>query len=124
MSESEDELQSKVAKWLNLLGWLWFHCPNGGKRGKVEAARLKGLGVKAGVPDVLINEPWQTESEKGMGVAIELKVKKNKPSDEQLEWLRGLKKRGWLVKVCRDLSEVEVVLSCVRPLNGRATIGG
>ena len=31
-----------------------FHCPNGGKRSKIEASIFKGLGVKAGIPDVLI----------------------------------------------------------------------
>jgi hypothetical protein len=30
-----------------------FHVPNGGARSKIEAAILKGLGVVAGVPDVI-----------------------------------------------------------------------
>lgn len=32
-------------------------CPNGGKRGKLEAIHLKALGVLAGVPDLLIWSP-------------------------------------------------------------------
>jgi hypothetical protein len=34
-------------------GVVAFHVPNGGYRRPVEAARLKGLGVRAGVPDVI-----------------------------------------------------------------------
>jgi hypothetical protein len=30
-----------------------FHCPNGGWRSPIEAAIMKGLGVRAGVPDVV-----------------------------------------------------------------------
>lgn len=58
MTHPEDALQRAVAKLLDHLGWRWCHVPNGGKRGKTEAARLKGLGVKPGVPDVLIFEEW------------------------------------------------------------------
>lgn len=35
-----------------------FAIPNGGKRGKVEAARLKAEGVSAGVPDLYVPE-WK-----------------------------------------------------------------
>jgi len=37
-----------------LAGVVWCHCPNGGARRKSEAKILAGLGVKPGVPDVLV----------------------------------------------------------------------
>jgi hypothetical protein len=32
----------------------WFHVPNGGSRRPIEAAILKTLGVRAGVPDMMV----------------------------------------------------------------------
>lgn len=31
-----------------------FHCPNGGARKRIEAAIFKGIGVRPGIPDVII----------------------------------------------------------------------
>lgn len=33
---------------------VWFHVPNGGSRHPIEARKLKGQGVMAGVPDLVI----------------------------------------------------------------------
>lgn len=33
---------------------LMYHVPNGGKRGKAEAARFRAMGVKSGVPDIFL----------------------------------------------------------------------
>ena len=35
-------------------GVVAFHPANGGKRGKAEAGRLKGMGVVAGIPDLIV----------------------------------------------------------------------
>lgn len=32
---------------------LLHHCPNGGSRNKAEAVKLKQMGVKAGIPDLV-----------------------------------------------------------------------
>jgi hypothetical protein len=37
-----------------------FHVPNGGWRSRIEAAILKGLGVRAGVPDVFLVKDGRT----------------------------------------------------------------
>jgi hypothetical protein len=53
----EDDLQAKVCV---MLKWGLPHdatswaCPNGGKRHKLEAARMTRLGVRSGVPDLHI----------------------------------------------------------------------
>lgn len=56
-SMSEDTIHRAVVGHLKVRarkGVYFFHCPNGGQRNKTEAARFVGLGVKAGVPDLII----------------------------------------------------------------------
>jgi hypothetical protein len=99
---SEDNFQKAVARYLDIKGVFWFHCPNGGSRNKAEAAKLKSMGVKAGVPDVLIFEP-----RKGYyGFAIELKVAKNKRSDHQMEMQEIFMSHNWKVITSYSLDEV------------------
>ena len=76
------------------LAWL-FHVPNGGGRNPVEAAKLKGMGVKAGVPDL-----WLPVARHGVhGLCIELKKAFHhgggKPSGEQIKWRDGLLDNGY-----------------------------
>jgi hypothetical protein len=118
----EDELQLAVAQLLDSLGWFWWHTPNGGKRGKIEAARFKALGVKAGVADVTIAEPWHHGDNGGPMVAIELKGPGGRLQPTQREWLHRANRRGWLVAVCRTIDEVLDVLQFVEPTNGRKPI--
>lgn len=76
---------------LNML----YAVPNGGKRDKATAAKLKAEGVKAGVPDVVL-----PVARGGFhGCYIELKVGKNKTSAEQNAWLNALKAEGYFVDV-------------------------
>lgn len=51
----EDALQRAVVQWLTLAKprCLWFHVPNGGARDAITGAKLKAMGVKAGVPDLV-----------------------------------------------------------------------
>ena len=103
---TEGNMQKTVAILLNLSGLLWFHCPNGGTRNKREAVTLKRQGVKAGVPDCLILTP----KGKYRGMAIELKVGKNKPTDYQKTWLKDLQKAGFLCVVSYSVEEVEYII--------------
>jgi hypothetical protein len=99
---SEDHFQKSVARYLDLVGSFWFHCPNGGSRHGLEAAKLKQMGVKSGIPDCLI-----LDSRHGYaGLAIELKVGYNKPSEHQLAVLDKLVERNWMVVVSWSLEEV------------------
>ena len=122
MRHPEDDLQAAVAELLDMLGWLYCHVPNGGKRNLREAARLKRMGVKAGIPDVLIFEPvvhTVSGSVTGFGLALELKIKPNRPTPEQIATLAALHERGWGMRVCYSMDDVMEALHCVRPLNGR-----
>lgn len=99
---SEDNFQKAVARYLDTLGAFWFHCPNGGSRNAIEASKLKGMGVKAGIPDCLILDQRKGYS----GMAIELKVGYNKPSEQQLSIFDKLVAANWLVVVSWSLDEV------------------
>ncbi len=80
---------------------LMFHIPNGGSRNRLEAANLKRQGVKAGVPDILLPSPRG----KYHGLFIELKVAKNKPTVNQINWLQQLSKQGYAVCICYSWTE-------------------
>lgn len=97
----EDDLQKAVAYYLDIRGFIWFHPPNGGLRNKREAAKLKAMGVKPGVPDIVILDPQ---------IVIELKIGNNKPTPSQESWLKTFKALGWQAHVCRSLDEVVEIL--------------
>lgn len=97
----EESEQLALAGWLDAIGVLWCHVPNGGHRHVLTAIRLKRQGVKPGVPDILIfDRPYPVENGKVFsGVAIELKRRDKKVSNispDQAKWLSALTERGWL----------------------------
>jgi len=61
------------------------------------AKKMKQAGYSKGIPDLLIFEP------KGMyvGLAIEVKTLKGRPSPEQRAWIRDLNSRGWRAEICK-----------------------
>jgi len=97
----EDNFQKALARYLDSIGVLWCAIPNGGSRNVIEATKLKAMGTKKGVPDILIFEPNGIYN----GMAIELKVGKNKISEYQKYWLEELMSRGWRCIVTYDLDE-------------------
>jgi len=87
----EDQEMAVLADYLNACGFLWCHVPNEGKRSPRLGARMRRLGLKAGVPDVLVF------GHRYSGVAIELKrVGGRQPTSEQQWWLAELEKCGWV----------------------------
>lgn len=69
---------------------------NGGKRDAREAGRLKREGVRSGVPDIQLAVPVEPYH----GLYIELKIGKNKTSNNQDDWIQRLRKQGYKVEVC------------------------
>lgn len=103
----EDSLQITVAEHLDRIGLDWFHVPNGGSRNVIEARKLKRMGIKAGVPDVLIFRPcWTPAGRYIHGLAIELKAGKNKLEPSQKDWRGKLVAKGWVWQECRSLDDV------------------
>lgn len=92
--QTEQQAQQIVCQWLELKGLLYCHVPNGGKRSRVEASIFRGLGVKPGVPDILIFDSPREFN----GVALELKrASGGRVSPAQAAWHRELALRGWIV---------------------------
>ena len=85
---------------------LMYHVPNEGKRSAVTGARLKQAGLRAGVPDVCL----PTAHGGYIGLYIEMKVKPNKPTDNQKQWLRALRSAGHLTAVCYNWEEAKKLI--------------
>jgi hypothetical protein len=83
-----------------------FAIPNGGRRGKVEAAIMKGEGVVAGVADLFLMLPNAAHS----GLFVEVKTPKGRQSDSQKEFERKAQERGYRYAVCRTLDEFRQVV--------------
>ena len=75
-----------------------YHVPNEGKRSRATGARMKQAGLRSGVPDVCL----PTAHGGYIGLYIEMKVKPNKPTENQKAWLRALREAGHCVAVCYD----------------------
>lgn len=72
-----------------------LHVPNGELRERAVAGRLKAMGVRPGVPDILILVP----SRRFVGLAIELKTDRGVASIEQVTWVERLRDVGWAAVV-------------------------
>lgn len=82
-SREEDSIQRAVCQHLRQRGapgLLWFHVPNGGRRRPIEAAIMKGLGVQAGVSDLILLC-------RGRFYALELKSDTGRPTEAQMEFV-------------------------------------
>jgi hypothetical protein len=104
---SEDDQQRWLCRWLfTALGhYGWFHVPNGGWRRKATAAIMKALGVKPGVPDIIITRRAPRAPE-ARGVAVELKREKGgRTSAEQKAWIAELEADGWIAFVADGWTE-------------------
>lgn len=99
----EDKLQHAVILYLQMQypEALWTHTPNEGRRTPFERYKLKYLGAKSGVPDLMIFTPNDYYN----GLAIELKYKKNKPTANQKKWLDDLANNNWLAVWLNDYEQ-------------------
>ena len=84
-------------------GCFYFHCPNGGYRYPAEAAILKGLGVRSGVPDVLVLH-------QGRLYGLELKVSGGHATPAQTQALAELEAAGAVTAVAWDLDQALLML--------------
>jgi hypothetical protein len=102
----EEQLHRTVVDFLSIYyirGLMAYcHVPNGGRRLKVEAGAFKAMGVRAGVPSLLI---WTPESGH---FAIELKAGRRAVlSDAQVVWHSTLESLLHCVYVCRSADDIE-----------------
>lgn len=105
---------------------LMYHVPNEGKRSPVTGARMKRAGLKTGVPDVCL----PTAHGGYIGLYIEMKYGKNKPTESQKKWLRALQAQGHMTAVCysweqaRELIELYLSLPKGGTQNGKENLMG
>jgi len=104
---TEEQIQVDLFNWARYheaqypeLGLL-FHVPNGGRRSRLTGAKLKAMGVKAGVPDVCLPVPRQ-----GYGsLWIELKGPRGRLQESQKVWYEALTLANNRVLLCRSWLE-------------------
>lgn len=99
----EDDLQRQVVtffRWALPDDAVYFAVPNGGKRHAKGAARMVGLGLRAGIPDLCVI--WR-----GQAYFVELKAAKGVLSEHQRQMHKKLIYCGAPVVVCRSLECVE-----------------
>lgn len=89
---------------------LIYHVPNGGHRHKAVAAKLKGQGVKAGVPDLVL------PMARGGHFGLYIEFKAMPPFDaavsaSQDAYIQALIAQGYLALVCRGHIDA---LECLR----------
>lgn len=124
-SRPEQALQKAVAAYLRAQkpDCIWFHVPNGGGRSRVEAAILKGMGVRAGVPDLIFI--WAGNSGDQRVGFIELKAPPfppsskatARPSDAQRRFISDCGRYYVPVEICRSVDHVQEILKKWRLLS-------
>jgi hypothetical protein len=127
MTQEEHNIQAACVRWFGYahpeLRGLLFAVPNGGARSKATAGRLKAEGVVAGVSDLILLVPRNTNpsiEEYGTvtleidgqipeiwyhALCIEMKKKGGYQSPEQKEWQKKVEGHGYKYAVCRSLDE-------------------
>jgi len=112
LKRPEEALQRAVCGLLAIYearGLLAYcHVPNGGYRTPAQAGVFKALGVRSGVPDLIV---W---TDRGHSFDIELKAGRGRESDAQVLFRSTLESLGHRVYVCWSLQEVEAALRLER----------
>jgi len=94
-----------------------FHPANGGYRKPVEAAILKGLGVVAGVPDVIAVHNSRC-------FALELKAEGGRATDKQLACIAALREAGAFTCIAEGLDRAIACLEAWGLLRGHVVTHG
>lgn len=100
----EDHLQHQLITWIGFQypKLKYHHSPDAGRRSPFERYKYNYLGSDSGFPDLLFPS---------LHLVIELKVKPNKPTPAQLEWLQYFATIGWRAEVCYSFEEAKEILT-------------
>ena len=108
MKRPEEQIQRAVVSHLkarSMPGVFFFHPANGGRRTKAEAGIFKALGVRAGVPDLIVVYRAQI-------FGLELKADSGRLTPIQRQALNDMEVAGARTAVARSLDEALVTLEC------------
>ncbi len=106
----EGNEQTILFTWIDLQypreSKLIYHVPNGGHRHKATAGKLKGQGVRAGMPDINV------DIARGGYFGLRIEFKATPPNDadvspRQRDALQLLNDRGYLAIVCRGVHDAQ-----------------
>jgi len=112
MNHPESTHQIALIKWASMvrhpdldgvIGDYLFAIPNGGRRGKLEASILKAEGVKPGIPDLFLAVPTADCA----GLFIEMKIKPNRVSKEQVAVMKRFVLQGYAAEVAWSWDEAK-----------------
>lgn len=120
-SRSEEEIHRACVRWADAQAGAMtelralFHVPNGGKMPYGAAGKLKGMGLRKGVPDLCLPvvKPILEDGERRSagGLWIELKSKKGRLRDSQKAWRDRLLQYGHAWALCRSLTGFQVCIT-------------
>ena len=112
----EASFQIQTARFLSKAlpeGYFWTTIPSGGG-GLIRGARLKAMGLRKGLPDMVVFGPYVHEEDEGFFnkvLWLELKAAKGSLSQEQKQVISELKGLGHRVEVVKTLDQVEAALA-------------
>jgi hypothetical protein len=115
--QTESEIHRAVCRHLQQRGapgLVWWHTPNGGTRRPVEAAILKGLGVRAGVADLIFLRD-------GRAFALELKTDDGRSTMEQMAFVSDFNAAGGTASMAHGLDQALRALETWGLLRGCAS---
>lgn len=105
VSHQEDNIQEAFFNTARMifpkLDKLLFAVPNGGKRDKKEAVRLKKQGVVTGIADILCLVSNNTHTM----LCLETKIESGKQSVEQIQFQKQVEDAGGLYLIYRNAAE-------------------
>ena len=114
-SDQEHLDQCEVVQWFRLQIELkkypeefdvFWATPNGGKRDKRTASKIKNEGGRRGVPDLF----WAVPNSHFFGLFIEMKTEVGSLSKEQKELIPRLRKNGYCVEICHNPKSAIMVI--------------
>lgn len=126
MNRPEQALHRSVVSFLRVVlpkPWVFFHPANGGSRSKAEAGIFKAMGVRAGIPDLVLLGPRELAPfglKIPQVVCIEFKAPKGSLSPAQKDTIAALAELGIETHIVRSIDEAEAVLRGLGvPLKGK-----
>jgi hypothetical protein len=111
---SETAVQEHAVKLLEAYGRLdieWHHVPNGEKRGWKTGIRLKAMGVKPGVADLMFLID-------ATAIAVEIKTEIGTQSDEQEAFQERFERAGGTYYIARGLDQTVDILKHIGAFRG------
>lgn len=101
---NEEIIHEGIAKWMHQnVACVWFHVPNGEKRDAATAAKLKRMGVRAGVADIIVLH-------EGRFIAIEVKRQGGVQSPNQKGFGEAVARSGGFYHLAYCLQDVINIL--------------